>query len=363
VAYSGNQAAAAAPLQKAITNQGVANLQNSSSGGYIVTNLKLPHRRQFLRLVSGAAALPAVSRIARAQAYPTRPVRIVVGFAPGGTTDIVARLVAQWLSERLGQQFIVENRPGANASIATETVIRAAPDGYTLLMCVPEHALNPSLYKLNYDFRRDMTMIGSLVRSPLVLEVHPTVPASDVPEFINYLKTNRGKVTMASFGAGSLSHVAGELFKMAAGVEAVHVPYRGSAPMLSDLIGGQVQSAFDNLPASIEHIKAGRLRALAVATATRSEVLPTVPTMADFVPGFEASATTGMGAPAGTPVDIINQLNREINAGVSDPRMRARIVELGAAPQIGSPSDYAKFIDGETDKWGKVVRDANIKTE
>jgi tripartite-type tricarboxylate transporter receptor subunit TctC len=230
-------------------------------------------------------------------------------------------------------------------------------------MCVPEHALNPSLYKLNYDFKRDMTMIGSLVRSPLVLEVHPAVPATNVPEFINYLKTNRGKVTMASFGAGSLSHVAGELFKMAAGVEAVHVPYRGSAPMLGDLIGGQVQSAFDNLPASIEHIKAGRLRPLAVATATRSEVLPTVPTVADFVPGFEASATTGMGAPASTPVDIINKLNSEINAGVSDPRMRARIAELGAAPQIGSPSDYAKFIDRETEKWGKVVRDANIKTD
>jgi tripartite-type tricarboxylate transporter receptor subunit TctC len=328
-----------------------------------LTNVQRPHRRQFLHLAAGTAALPLGSRIARAQGYPTRPVRIVVGFAPGGTTDIVARLVAQRLSERLGQQFIVENRPGANASIATESVIRATSDGYTLLMCVPEHALNPSLYKLNYDFRRDMTMIGSLVRSPLVLEVHPTVPATNVPEFINYLKTNRGKVTMASFGAGSLSHVAGELFKMAAGVEAVHVPYRGSAPMLGDLIGGQVQSAFDNLPASIEHIKAGRLRPLAVATATRSEVLPTVPTVADFVPGFEASATTGVGAPAGTPVDIINKLNSEINAGVSDPRMRARIAELGGAPQIGSPSDYAKFIDRETEKWGKVVRDANIKTD
>jgi tripartite-type tricarboxylate transporter receptor subunit TctC len=326
-------------------------------------NVKLPHRRQFLHLAAGAVALPTVLGVARAQSYPTRPVRIVVGFAPGGTTDIIARLTAQWLSQRLGQQFIVENRPGANASIATESVIRAAPDGYTLLMCVPEHALNPSLYKLNYDFKRDMTMIGSLVRSPLVLEVHPTVPATNVPEFVNYLKTNRGKVTMASFGAGSLSHVAGELFKMAAGVEAVHVPYRGSAPMLGDLIGGQVQSAFDNLPASIEHIKAGRLRPLAVATATRSEVLPTVPTVADFVPGFEASATTGMGAPAGTPLDIINKLNSEINAGVSDPRMRARIAELGGAPQIGSPSDYAKFIDSETDKWGKVVRDANIKAE
>jgi tripartite-type tricarboxylate transporter receptor subunit TctC len=331
--------------------------------GHIVTNVKFPHRRQFLHLAAGAVALPAVSRVARAQAYPTRPVRIVVGFAPGGTTDTVARLVAQWLSERLGQQFIVENRPGANAGIATETVIRATPDGYTLLMCVPEHALNPSLHKLNYDFKRDMTMIGSLVRSPLVLEVHPTVPAANVPEFINYLKINRGKVTMASFGAGSLSHVAGELFKMAAGVEAVHVPYRGSAPMLSDLIGGQVQSAFDNLPASIEHIKASRLRPLAVSTATRSEVLPTVPTMADFVPGFEASATTGMGAPMGTPVDIINKLNSEINAGVSDPRMRTRIAALGAAAQIGSPSEYTKFIDDETDKWGKVIRSANIKAE
>ena len=320
-------------------------------------------RRQFLHLAVGAAALPAVSRVARAQAYPTRPVRIVVGFAPGGTTDIVARLVAQWLSERIGQQFIVENRPGANASIATESVIRAARDGYTLLMCVPEHALNPSLYKLNYDFRRDMTMIGSLVRSPLVLEVHPRVPATNVSEFIDYLKTNRGNATMASFGAGSLSHVAGELFKMAAGVKAVHVPYRGSAPMLSDLIGGQVQSAFDNLPASLEHIKAGRLRPLAVATATRWEVLPTVPTMAEFVPGFEASATTGMGAPAGTPLDIINRLNSEINAGVSDPRISARIAELGAAPHIGSPNDYAQFIDSETDKWGKVVRAANIKVE
>jgi tripartite-type tricarboxylate transporter receptor subunit TctC len=364
VAYSGNQAIAAAPLQKAITKaRALPICEFILWEGYIVTNVKLPHRRQFLHLAAGAAVLPAVSRVARAQAYPTRPVRIVVGFAPGGTTDIIARLVAQWLSERLGQQFIVENRPGANASIATETVVRAAPDGYTLLMCVPEHALNPSLYKLNYDFRRDMTMIGSLVRSPLVLEVHPTLPATNVPEFIGYLKANRGKVTMASFGAGSLSHVAGELFKMAAGVEAVHVPYRGSAPMLSDLIGGQVHSAFDNLPASIEHIKAGRLRPLAVATATRSEVLPTVPTMVDFVPGFEASATTGMGAPAGTPVDIINKLNSEINAGVSDPRMRARIAELGAAPQIGSPSDYAKFIDDETDKWSKVIRSANIKAE
>jgi len=277
---------------------------------------------------------------------------------------MVARLVARWLSERLGQQFIIENRPGANASIATESVVRASADGYTLLMCVPEHTLNASLYdKLNYNFIRDMAMIGSLIRSPLVLEVHPTVPATTVPEFTAYAKANRGKLTMGSFGVGSLSHVAGALFKMAVGIDAIHVPYRGSAPMLTDLIGGQVQSAFDNLPASIEHIRARRLRALAVTTAIRSEALPAVPVMADFVPGFEASATTGIGSPKGTPLEIVEKLNREIHAAIADSRIRARLAELGAAPHIGSPSEYEMFMAEETEKWGKVIRAANIKAE
>src|SRR5262245_5548506 len=325
--------------------------------------MSLP-RRRFLHLAAGAAALPAVSRIAWAQAYPTRPVRIIVGFSPGGTTDIISRLIGQWLSERLGQQFVIENRPGASANLATEAVVRAPPDGYTLLALVATNAVNASLYdKLSFNLNRDIAPVAGLIRSPLVLEVHPSVPVRTVPEFVAYAKANPHKITMASFGTGSTSHVAGELFKMMAGVDLLHVPYRGSGPMLTDLVGGQVQMAFDNLPASIEHIRAGRLRALAVATAMRSEVLPNIPTVADFLPGYEASAWNGVGVPRGTPAEIIDTLNKEINAALADPRIKARIAELGAAVFRTSPSEFGKFVADETEKWDKVIRAANIKAE
>ncbi len=281
--------------------------------------MKIP-RRQFLYLAAGAAVLPALSRIARAQAYPARPVRIIVGFAAGGTTDIISRLIGQWLSERLGEQFIIENRPGASANLATEAVVRAPADGYTLLALVATNAINATLYdKLSFNLTRDIAPVAGLIRSPLVLEVHPSVPVKTVPEFVAYAKANPGKITMASFGTGSTSHVAGELFKMMAGVNLLHVPYRGSGPMLTDLLGGQVQMTFDNLPASIEHIRAGKLRALAVATAMRSEVLPDIPTVADFLPGYEASAWNGVGVPKDTPAEIIDKLNNEINAALADP--------------------------------------------
>jgi tripartite-type tricarboxylate transporter receptor subunit TctC len=325
--------------------------------------MKLP-RRNFLHVAAGAAALPALARFAWAQAYPSRPVRIIVGFAAGGTTDIISRLIGQWLSERLGQQFIIENRPGASANLATEAVVRAPPDGYTLLALVATNAVNASLYdKLSFNLNRDIAPVAGLIRSPLVLEVHPSVPVKSVPEFVAHAKANPSKVTMASFGVGSTSHVAGELFKMMAGIDLLHVPYRGSGPMLTDLVGGQVQMAFDNLPASIEHIRAGKLRALAVGTAMRSEVLPNVPTVADFLPGYEASAWNGVGAPKGTPAEIIDKLNKEINAALADPRIKARIAELGAAIFPTSPSEFGKFVAEETDKWGKVIRAANIKAE
>jgi tripartite-type tricarboxylate transporter receptor subunit TctC len=321
-------------------------------------------RRQFLHLAAGAAALPAVSRIAVAQTYPTRPVRIIVGFAAGGTSDITARLMGQWLSERLGQQFIVENRPGASSNIATEAVVRAPADGYTLLTVVIENAINATFYsKLNFNFIRDIAPIAGIIRSPLVLEVHPGVPVNTVPEFIAYAKANPGKVRLASFGIGSISQVAGELFKVATGVDMLQVPYRGSAPMLNDLLGGQVQATFDNLPASIEHIRAGTLRALAVTTATRSQVLPDIPTVSEFVPGFEASAWGGVGAPKNTPTDIIDKLNKEINAGVADPKLKSRFSELGAGVLLGSPADFAKLIAEDTEKWAKVVKLAGIKAD
>jgi tripartite-type tricarboxylate transporter receptor subunit TctC len=321
-------------------------------------------RRQFLHLAAGAAALPAVSRIAVAQTYPTRPVRIIVGFAAGGTSDITARLMGQWLSERLGQQFIVENRPGASSNIATEAVVRAPADGYTLLTVVIENAINATFYsKLNFNFIRDIAPIAGIIRSPLVLEVHPGVPVNTVPEFIAYAKANPGKVRLASFGIGSISQVAGELFKVATGVDMLQVPYRGSAPMLNDLLGGQVQATFDNLPASIEHIRAGTLRALAVTTATRSQVLPDIPTVSEFVPGFEASAWGGVGAPKNTPTDIIDKLNKEINAGVADPKLKSRFSELGAEVLLGSPADFAKLIAEDTEKWAKVVKLAGIKAD
>jgi tripartite-type tricarboxylate transporter receptor subunit TctC len=289
-------------------------------------------------------------------------VRIVVGFAAGGTTDVAARLIGQWLSERLGQQFVIENRPGASTNIATEAVARAPADGYTLLTVGSTNTINATLHdRLSFNLNRDFVMVAGLNRSPLVLETHPAVPVSTVPEFIAYVKANPGKISMASFGAGSISHVAGEMFKMAAGVDMVHVPYNGSAPMVTDLLGGQVQVAFDNLPASVGHIRAGRLRALAVTTATRSEALPNVPTLADFVPDYEVSAFIGVAAPKNTPGDIVDKLNTEINAGLADPAIRARFAELGGAPLVLSPAEFSKLVADETGKWAKVIPAARMK--
>jgi tripartite-type tricarboxylate transporter receptor subunit TctC len=325
--------------------------------------MKLP-RRTFLHLAAGAAALPAVPRLAWAQAYPTRPVRIIVGFPAGGTTDVAARIIAQWLSESLGQQFIVENRPGAAANTAAEAVVRSPADGYTLLAASSTNTINAALYKnLSFDFVHDITMVAGIVRSPLVLEVHPAVPAKTVLEFIAYVKANPGKISMASFGTGTISHVTGELFKIAAGIEMVHVPYRGSAPMVTDLLGGQVEAAFDNLPASIEHIRAGKLRPLAITTRTRSQVLPGIPTMGEFLQGFEVSAWTGIGAPRNTPPEIIDKLNREINAGLANPTIKARLANLGGMEFIGSPADLAKFVIEQTEERARIVRAANIKPE
>jgi tripartite-type tricarboxylate transporter receptor subunit TctC len=318
--------------------------------------MKLP-RRQFLHLAAATAALPAVSRFAWAQAYPTRPVRIIVGFAPGGGTDISARLIGQWLSERLGQQFIVENRPGAGANIAMEAVAKAPPDGYTLLLVSPGAAINATLYdKLNYNFIRDIAPISGIVRVPNVMVVHPSVPANTVLEFIAYAKANPGKVNMASAGSGSSIHVSGELFKMMAGVNMTHVPYRGSGPMVTDLLGGQVQVAFDSMPSALQHIRAGKLRALGVTTTTRSEALADIPSVGEFVPGYEASNWWGAGAPRNTPAAIIDLLNREINAGLADPRIKARLAEIGGMLLPGSAADFGKLIVEETEKWAKVVK-------
>jgi tripartite-type tricarboxylate transporter receptor subunit TctC len=325
--------------------------------------MKLP-RRNFLHLAAGAAALPAVSRVARAQAYPTRPVRIIIGFAPGSASDIVARLVGQWLSEGLGQPFIIEHRPGAANNIATEAVVRAPPDGHTLLVVSSANAVNATFYdKLNYNFIRDIAPVAGIIVVPSVLVVHPSVPAKTVPEFIAYAKANPGKLTMASGGIGSGTHLAGELFKMMAGVNMVHVPYRGGGPALTDLLGGQVQVMFPSTVSSIEYIRAGRLRALAVTTATRSDALPDVPTVDEFVPGYEASAWFGVGAPKATPAEIVEKLNKEINAGLADPKMKARLADVGGTALSGSPADFGKLIADETEKWAKVVRAANIKAE
>jgi tripartite-type tricarboxylate transporter receptor subunit TctC len=318
--------------------------------------MKLP-RRTFLYLTAGAAALPAVSRIARAQAYPTRPVRIIVGFPPAGGADIVARLIGQWLSERLGQQFIVENRPGAGSNIGTEAVVRAPPDGYTLLLVTSPNAINATLYdKLSFNFTRDIAPVAGLTRDPNVMEVNPSVPVKTVPEFIAYAKANLGKINMASAGNGTGGHVAGELFKMMTGVNMVHVPYRGAGPALTDLIGGQVQVMFDVMTSSIEHIRAGKLRALAVTSSTRSEALPDVPTMGEFVPGYEASNIRGVGVPRNTPAEIIDWLNKEINAGLADPKMKARFADLGATVLAGSPADFGRLMAEEVEKWAKVVK-------
>ena len=326
--------------------------------------MKLPHRRQFLCLAAGAAALPAVSRIARAQTYPARPVRFIVGFTPGGSFDITARLIGQWLSERLGQQFVIENRPGAAGNIASEAAVKSPADGYTILLCGVPNAISATLYdKLNYDFSRDIAPVGAVSRAPNVMVVHPSVPAKTVPEFIAYAKANPGKVNMASSGVGTSLHLSGELFKLMTGINMQHVPYRGSAPMLTDLLAGQVQIAFDNLQPSMPHINAGKLRALAVTTATRSHALPDLPTVADFVPGYEASTWNGVCAPKNTPVEIVDRLNREINAGLADPKINARLAEVGASAFSGSPADYGKLFADEIEKWGKVIRAGNIKAE
>ena len=323
--------------------------------------MKLP-RRQFLHLAAGAGALPAVSGIARAQGYPTRPVRWVVGLAAGGGADILARLMGQWLSERLGQQFVIENRPGAGTNSATETVVRASPDGYTLLMVLPPNAVNATLYeKLNFDFIRDIAPVAGIIRTPLVMEVNPSLPAKTVPEFIAYAKANPGRISMASAGNGTSGHVAGELFKMMADIDMVHVPYRGGAPAITELLGGQVQVLFDPINSSSEYIRAGKLRALAVTTANRSEAFPDIPTVGDFVPGYEASAFFGVGAPKNTPAEIIEKLNTRINAGLADPQLKARLADLGGAVLPGSPADFGKLIAEETAKWAKVVKFAHIK--
>ena len=321
-------------------------------------------RRRFLHLATGAAVLPAVSRIAKAQAYPTRPVRVLVGFAAGGPTDILARLIGQWLSQRLGQPFVIENRPGAGGNIATETVVNAAADGHTLLLVAPANTINATLYDhLDFNFIRDIAPVAGIMRSFYVMEVNPSVPVKSVPEFIAYAKAHPGKINMASAGSGTPQHVAGELFKLMTGVEMVHVPYRGAVPALTDLMGGQVQVMFDNMTSSLEFIRAGKLRPLAVTTTTRFEALPDLPTVGDFVPGFEASALFGLGAPRNTPVDVIARLNQEVNAGLADPRMKARLAELAGAVLAGSPADFGKLIADETEKWGKVVKFSGAKPE
>jgi tripartite-type tricarboxylate transporter receptor subunit TctC len=323
-------------------------------------------RRQFLHLAvgAGAGALPAVSRIARADTYPSRPARIIVGFAPGGATDTTARLVGQWLSEHLGQQFIVENRVGAGTNIATEAVVRSAPDGYTLLMVTASNAINATLYeKLNYSFLRDMVPVAGVIRYPNVVEVNNDLPVKTIPEFIAYLKANPGKISMASGGVGSSQHLAGELFKMMTGVEMTHVPYRGGAPALIDLVGGRVQVRFGVLPESIALIKEGKLRALAVTTATRNEFLPDVPTVGDYVKGYEASSVQGIAAPRGTPPEIIEKLNKEINASLADPKMKARFADLGSSVFPVTPAEFGRFLADETEKWGQVVKFSGAKAE
>jgi tripartite-type tricarboxylate transporter receptor subunit TctC len=325
--------------------------------------MKLP-RRSFLNVAAGAAALLAVSRIARAQDYPTRPVRIVVGFPAGGGTDITARLMGQWLSERLGQSFIIENRPGGGSNIGTEVVVRASADGYTLLMVGAFNAINATLYdKLNFNLIRDIAPVAGIIVVPNIMVINPSVPAATVPEFIAYAKANPGKLTMALSGVGTPSHVAGELFKMMAGVDMVHVPYRGAGPALVDLLGGQVQGMFVTMSSSIEYVRAGKLRALAVTTATRSEALPQIPTVDEFVPGYEASSWYGIGAPRNTPVEVIDKLNEAINAGLADPKIKARLADLGGDVLALSPAEFGKLIADETEKWSKVIRAANIKPE
>ena len=325
--------------------------------------MKLP-RRNFLHLTAGAATLPVLSRFAGAQTYPSRPVRIIVGFAPSGATDIMARLIGQWLSERLGQQFIVENRPGAASNIATEAVVNAPPDGYTLLVVTSVNAINATLYdKLSFNLIRDIAPVASIHREPFLVEVNPSVPVKTVPELIAYAKANPANINMASAGIGSGNHIAGELFKMMTGITLVHVPYRGAGPALVDLLGGQVQVMFATMSSSIEYVRAGKLRALAVTTATRSPVLPDIPTVAEFVPGYESSFWTGVGAPRNTPAEIVDKLNKEMNATLADPKFKARLADLGGTALSGSPLDFGKFVADETEKWAKVVKFAGIRAD
>jgi tripartite-type tricarboxylate transporter receptor subunit TctC len=325
--------------------------------------MKLP-RRQFLHLAAGAAALPAVSRVARAQVYPSRPVRIVVGFPAGGSFDVVARLFGQWLSERLGQPFIVENRSGAGGNIGTEVVVNAQPDGYTLLLVNDTHAVNATLYeKLNFNFIRDIAPIASIASVPNVMQVNPAVPAQSVSEFIAYAKANPGKINMASGGNGTPAHVSGELFKIMTGVNMLHVPYRGGPPAIADLIGGQVQVMFPNIPQTIEILKSGKLRPLGVTTATRLDILPEVPTVGETVPGYETIGWIGLGAPRRTSAELIGRLNSEIQRALDDPKIKARLSDLGVTRVSGSPADFGKLIADETEKWGKVIRTANIKPD
>jgi tripartite-type tricarboxylate transporter receptor subunit TctC len=324
--------------------------------------VKPSHRRQFLHLAAGALALPATSRIARAQAYPTRPVRWIVGYTPGGGNDIFARLMGPWLQERLGQPFVVENRPGAGSNIATEVVVNAAPDGYTLLLANFANASNATLYgNLKFDFIRDITPVAGIVRVPNLLLTNMSVPAKTMPEFIAYAKANRGKLNMGSAGIGSTGQLAGELLKMMAGVDLTHVPYRGNAPALTDMLGGQVQVLFASLPSSIEYVRTGKLRGLAVTSAVRSEAAPDLPTIAEFVPGYEVSSWYGIGVPRHTPADVIGTLNREVNAGLADPKLKAQLADQGGIEMPGTPADFGKLIADETEKWAKVIRTANIK--
>jgi tripartite-type tricarboxylate transporter receptor subunit TctC len=321
-------------------------------------------RRQFLNLAAGAVALPAASSIARAQAYPARPVRIVVPFAAGGSTDIIARLIGQWLSERLGQQFVIENRPGAGSNIGTEVVVNAPPDGYTLLLVGASSAINATLYeKLNFNFLRDITPVAGIISIPFIMVVNPSFPAKTVPEFIAFARTNPGKVNVASGGNGTAGHLSGELFKMMTGVNMVHVPYRGEAPALTDMLGGHVHAMFGTMPASIEYIRAGKLRALAVTSERRSEVLPDLPVVGDFVPGYETAALQGVGAPKNTPAEFIDRLNQEINGGLADPKIKARVADMGGTVLAGSPADFGKLIADETEKWSKVVKFSGAKPD
>jgi tripartite-type tricarboxylate transporter receptor subunit TctC len=338
--------------------------ENALRHGLSKKEILMLTRRKILRLTATAVVTPFVTRSASAQAYPARPVRIIVAFAAGGTTDIVARLIGQWFTERLGQQFIVENRPGGSGNIGTEAVVRASADGYTLLLAPPATAVNTTLFdRLSFNFARDTAPVAGIIRVPGVMEVNPSVPVRSVPEFIAYAKANPGKINMASGGSGTPQHIGGELFKLMTGVNMVHVPYRGNAPALTDLLGGQVQVMFDTMPASIEYIRSGKLRPLAVTTETRWEGLPDLPTISEFVPGYEASGWYGLVAPKNTPREIIDKLNKEVNAAVHDPRMKARLADLGGTMLGGMPEDFGKLIADETEKWGKVIRSANIRPE